>query len=206
MTDEDVAREAAGGNIYGRTRAAHVGDKVMSKSGTVPQLGDIMQLAYLPADFDAAVKYWTETMGVGPFFLIENVKLGDMRYRGEPTEALFSIALAYWGDIQIELIRAENDAPSLYSGEYAVKDRLHHVCLLVPSMEEARSVCAKAGGEVIVEGKVGEDGEVIYVDFGGGPGHVVEILQPMTGSEGLFQMIKDAGADWDGSDPLRVLG
>jgi len=178
----------------------------MPKPGAIRQLGDIMQLAYLPADFDAAVTYWTETMGVGPFYLIENVRLGDMQYRGAPSEALFSIALAYWGDIQIELIRAENDAPSLYSGDYAVTDRLHHVCILVDSIAEARRVCAEAGGEVIVEGKVGEDGEVIYVDFGGGPGHIVEMLQPMTGSAGIFQMIKDAGVDWDGSQPLRVLG
>ena len=119
----------------------------MPKPGAIRQLGDIMQLAYLPADFDAAVTYWTETMGVGPFYLIENVRLGDMQYRGAPSEALFSIALAYWGDIQIELIRAENDAPSLYSGDYAVTDRLHHVCILVDSIAEARRVCAEAGGE-----------------------------------------------------------
>jgi len=178
----------------------------MSISGTVAQLGDIMQLAYLPADFEAAVEYWTGTMGVGPFYLLENVRLGAMRYRSQPTDASFSIALAYWGDIQIELVRAENDAPSLYFGEYALQDRLHHVCITVDDIGEARRVCADAGAEIIVEGKVGEDGEVIYVDFGGGPGHVVEILQPMTGSAGLFQMIKDAGKDWDGTAPLRRLG
>ena len=88
---------------------------------------------------------------------------------------------------------------------YAVRDRLHHVCIIVDSIADARRVCADAGAEIIVEGKVGEDGEVIYVDFGGGPGHIVEILQPMTGSAGLFQMIRDAGKDWDGATPLRVL-
>lgn len=178
----------------------------MPRPGTIPQLGDIMQLAYLPSDFDASLKYWTETMGVGPFFLIENVQLGDARYRGAPSEAVFSIALAYWGDVQIELVRPENDAPSLYSGDYAVRDRLHHVCVLVDSIADARKACADAGAEVMFEGKVGEDGEVIYVDFGGGPGHIVEILQPMSGSEGLFRMIKDAGANWDGTEPLRTLG
>ena len=61
------------------------------------------------------------------------------------------------------------------------------------------------GAEVIVEGKVGEDGEVIYVDPGQGPGYVIEYLQPMAGSEGLFQMMKDAARDWDGTDPVRVL-
>jgi len=158
-------------------------------------LGPVGQLAYLPSDFDAAVRYWTETMGVGPFYLLPNVALGDCKYKGVPTGAVFSIAIAYWGDVQIELIRAENDEPGLYTGEYAVKDRLHHICIFVESIAEARA-----------EGKVGEDGEVIYVDPGAGPGHVIELLQNMTGAAEIFQMIKDAGKGWDGSDPLRVLG
>lgn len=178
----------------------------MAGIGSIKALGDIIQMAYLPEDFDATLRYWTETVGVGPFFLMENIQLGEMRYRGQPTDAVFSIAIAYWGDIQIELIRPENDAPSIYSGDYAVKDRMHHICIFVESIEEARRACAEAGAEILVEGKVGDSGEVIYVDAGGGPGHVIELLQPMAGSEGLFDMIKDAGRNWDGKDPLRKLG
>ncbi len=178
----------------------------MTKPGLIKALGNIIQLAYLPADFDATLKYWTETVGVGPFFLMKNVRLGGMKYRGEPTDALFSIAIGYWGDIQIELCRPENDAPSIYSGEYAVTDRLHHVCIFVKSIDDARRACAEAGAEIIVEGQVGDSGEVIYVDAGGGPGTLIELLQPMAGSEGLFEMMRVAAQDWDGSDPLRSIG
>ncbi len=171
----------------------------------ITQLGPVGQLAYLPQDFDAAVKYWTQTMGVGPFYLMENVALGDCKYKGVPSSAVFSIAIAYWGDVQIELIRPENAEPSIYSGEYAVTDRLHHICIFVDSIDEARAACAEAGAEILVEGTVGEDGSVIYVDAGQGPGHVIELLQNMTGADGIFQMIKDAGKDWDGSEPLRKL-
>lgn len=172
----------------------------------ITRLGPVGQLAYLPKDFDAAVKYWTETMGVGPFYLMENVALGDAKYKGVPTGAVFSIAIAYWGDVQIELIRPENSEPSIYTGEYAVTDSLHHICIFVDSIEEARAACAEAGAEILVEGKVGADGEVIYVDPGKGPGHVIELLQNMTGADAIFQMIKDAAKDWDGSEPLRKLG
>lgn len=172
----------------------------------ITRLGPVGQLAYLPQDFDAAVKYWTETMGVGPFYLMENVALGDAKYKGVPTGAVFSIAIAYWGDVQIELIRPENGEPSIYTGEYAVTDSLHHICIFVDSIEEARAACAEAGAEILVEGKVGADGEVIYVDPGKGPGHVIELLQNMTGADAIFQMIKDAAKDWDGSEPLRKLG
>lgn len=172
----------------------------------ITQLGPVGQLAYLPTDFDAAVRYWTETMGVGPFYLMENVALGECKYKGVPTGAGFSIAIAYWGEVQIELIRAENAEPSIYTGEYAVTDRLHHICIFVDSIAEARAACAEAGAEILVEGTVGADGEVIYVDPGQGPGHVIELLQNMTGADAIFQMIKDASLDWDGSEPLRKLG
>jgi catechol 2,3-dioxygenase-like lactoylglutathione lyase family enzyme len=175
------------------------------KPGLLKTFGDVVQLAYFPTDFDATMKYWIETVGVGPFYILNDVKLIDMKYRGAPTDAVFTMAIGYWGDIQIELIKTDCDAPSLYSGEYAVRDRLHHICVFVKDIKAVRAACAAAGAEVIVEGKVGEDGEVIYVDPGQGPGHVIEYLQPMSGSEGLFQMMKDAARDWDGTDPIRVL-
>lgn len=170
------------------------------------RLGPVMQLAWLPADFDAALRHWTDVMGVGPFFLMENIRLQDMRYRGAPTDAVFSLALSYWGGTQIELIRPENDAPSIYSGEYAVRDRLHHVCLLVDDIADAYAACAEQGAEILVEGRVGENGRVIYADPGGGPGGVVEMLQTQPGTAELFGMVQQAAATWDGREPLRKLG
>ena len=179
--------------------------QISAKPGPLKRLGPVIQLAYFPTDFDATMTYWIETVGVGPFFVLNDVKLGEMKYRGAPTDATFSMAIGYWGDIQIELIKTDSIAPSLYHGEYAVRDRLHHVCVFVDDIQEARKACAAACAEIIVEGKVGADGEVIYVDPGQGPGHVIEYLKPMSGTEGLFQMMKDAARDWDGSDPVRVL-
>ncbi|MDE2597065.1 MAG: VOC family protein, partial [Sphingomonadales bacterium] len=164
----------------------------MTKPNAITALGPVGQLAYQPSDFDAAVKYWTETMGVGPFYLLPNVSLGDCKYKGVPTGTVFSIAIAYWGDVQIELCRAENAEPGLYVGEYAVKDALHHICIFVDSIDDARRAAAEAGAEILIEGTVGEDGAVIYVDPGAGPGHVIELLQNMTGADAIFQMIKDA--------------
>jgi methylmalonyl-CoA/ethylmalonyl-CoA epimerase len=167
-------------------------------------IGPVMQIAFVPDDFDAALAHWTQVMGVGPFFLIENIKLPDSLYLGQPNECVFSIALAYWGDVQIELIRQENDAPSIYRG--AEGKGLHHSCILTDDIAAARKVAEDAGARVLVEGRVDLDGAVLYVDTIGGPGSIIEILQPATGADALFAMIKAAGRDWDGTDPLRRLG
>jgi catechol 2,3-dioxygenase-like lactoylglutathione lyase family enzyme len=173
--------------------------------GTIAALGEIMQLAFVPEDFDAALRHWTQVMGVGPFFMIEGIHLEGMKYRGQPTAAVFDLALAYWGDIQIELIRPQDNHPSIYRGEYgATGARVHHVCMLVEDIAAARAVCAKAGAEVVLEGRFGTS-EVIYVDPGGGPGTLVEILQQAKDGPDLFGMIKAAAIGWDGSEPLRRL-
>ena len=177
----------------------------MARKDTIAALGEVMQLAFVPDDFDAAVKHWTQVMGVGPFFLMEGIHLEGMKYRGEPTDAVFDLALAYWGDLQIELIRPRDDHPSIYRGEYGAVSGLHHVCILVDDIEEAYRVCAEKGAEVVIEGTLGNT-KVIYVDPGEGPGSLVEILQQDPDGPDLFGMIKAAGEGWDGSEPLRSLG
>jgi len=170
----------------------------------ISSIGPVMQIAFVPADFDAALAHWTGVMGVGPFFLFENMQLADSRYLGAPNACVFSIALAYWGDVQIELIRQENDAPSIYRD--ARGPGLHHTCVLTADLAAARATAESLGGTVLVEGHVAPDGGVIYVDMGAGPGSIVEILQPASGMTDLFAMIHAASRDWDGTDPLRRLG
>ncbi|MGB3471555.1 MAG: VOC family protein [Erythrobacter sp.] len=178
----------------------------MTRNTGIAALGDVMQLAFVPHDFDAAVSHWTHVMGVGPFFLMERIHLEGMKYKGVPTDAHFDLALAYWGDVQIELIRPCDNHPSIYSGEYAdgLNGGLHHVCLLVDDLADAYGACEEHGAQILIEGSLGES-RVIYADPGRGPGSLVEILQPSPESPALFDMIKQAGIGWDGSEPLRKL-
>ena len=173
----------------------------MTRPAMIADLGTVMQVAYVPADFDGALRYWTETMGAGPFFALDHVKLEDVRYRGAPSDIDFSMVLGYWGDLQIELIRQHNDAPSIYKAwRDEGREGVHHVCILVDDMAHARGVCAGAGATVVQEGLVPGGGEVIYVDAGGGPGTLVEILKPGPGSRYFFAMMREAARGWDGSD------
>ena len=177
------------------------------RKSPIARLGTVMQMAYVPPDFDAALRHWTETMGVGPFFSLEHISLPNCRYEGQPSDIDFSIALAYWGDMQVELVRQHNDAPSIYKRwRDEGRDGLHHVCIVVDDMAHARKVCAAAGARVAQEGEVAGGGEVIYVDAGGGPGSLVELIcLPQSTLDG-FAAMREACHAWDGSDPLRPLG
>jgi methylmalonyl-CoA/ethylmalonyl-CoA epimerase len=179
----------------------------MKLPDSIARLGDVMQMAYVPADFEAVLKYWTKTIGAGPFFSIEHVKLERTRYRGQPVDVDFSMMLGYWGEMQIELIRQHNDAPSIFRAwRDAGHEGLHHICVLIDDLGAARELCSRAGVSIAQDALVPGGGEVIYVDTGAGPGSLVEMLKPPPGTREFFKMMREAHRTWDGSEPVRRLG
>jgi methylmalonyl-CoA/ethylmalonyl-CoA epimerase len=178
----------------------------MSQQRGLSSIGPVMQMAYVPKDFDAAIAHWTENMGVGPFFLIENVQLANMRFLGEPSAAVFTVALSYWGDMQIELIRPENDAPFIFHGEYLPSDgAVHHISLITDDMDKALAIAKASGATLLVEGDVSPQSKAVYLDRGIGPGGIIEIVCFAEEHLAFFEMVRQSCANWDGSDPIRRL-
>ncbi len=173
---------------------------------SVAGIGEIMQLAFVPADFDAALAHWIG-MGAGPFFALDHVTLEQVTYQGRPADIDFSMVIGYWGDLQIELIRQHNDTPSIYKAwRDAGREGLHHVCVLTDDIASAKAAVAAAGGSLLQAGKVPGGGEVFYADTGGGQGTMLEVLKPAPGGREFFAMMREAHRHWDGADPVRRLG
>ena len=162
--------------------------------------GDIRQNGYVVRDLAAAVRHWTEIIGVGPFYLLEHARLPNCTYRGRPADIQVSVALAHSGPLQVELIELENGAPSLYR-EFleAGREGLHHVAYIVPSIEEAaaesRIPVAMAGANETIR--------FAYLDCETHPGTVVELIERSPAVESFFGKIEAAAHDWSGADPRR---
>ena len=75
--------------------------------------GVIRQIGYIVQDFDKAIATWLE-LGVGPFYVLRSVTQTGV-YRGEECTVTLTIGFANSGDLQIEVIHQDNDAPSIYS-------------------------------------------------------------------------------------------
>ena len=76
-------------------------------------IGSSMQMSYVVPDLEAALAFWTENLGVGPFVVIENA--ADDRYvfyRESKTTVKMSLAFSYVGEMQIELVHASADEPT----------------------------------------------------------------------------------------------
>ena len=80
-----------------------------------PRFGPVMQLGFVVPDLDRAMEHWTGNVGVGPFYVMSHIKFAEALYRGQPTDADISVAVAQWGEVQVELIQQFNDSPSIYS-------------------------------------------------------------------------------------------
>ncbi|NJO31920.1 MAG: VOC family protein [Rhodospirillales bacterium] len=157
---------------------------------------------------EASVEFWTKSIGAGPFFLMRDVEVGAPRYKGEPSQLKFDVAIGYWGDIQIELFRQNNDVPSVYKAHRdAGRESLHHVCIIVDDANLVRRAIEARGGEVVYEGATLPSGTpFFYADMKGGPDlPLVEVLQSSDGIVAFFKMMREAARDWNGSNPLRIL-
>jgi catechol 2,3-dioxygenase-like lactoylglutathione lyase family enzyme len=168
------------------------------------RFGPVRQNGYVVRDVEAALKHWTEVLGVGPFWYFERVPVEDFRYFGEPSPIELSIALANSGDLQIELIQQRNDAPSMYRDFLAAgHEGLQHVAYWTEEFDAGLERAAAAGWQIGQSGHIGENGRFVYFDTQQHPGTVVE-LSEVSGPKGtFFAHVADAARTWDGKDAIR---
>jgi hypothetical protein len=170
--------------------------------------GPIRQNGYVVRDIHAAMHHWVVAHGVGPWFFIERVKTDWFRYRGQDSPLEMSIALANCGDLQLELIQQNNDAPSLYRDFLdAGHEGLQHVAYWSTDYQALLDRALAAGHCIGHEGQIGgPQGRFCYFESGGPPGSLIEISDISGGKGRFFERIRLAARDWDGSDPIRVVG
>ena len=168
-------------------------------------LGEIRQLGYVVPDIEAAMDYWSRTLGVGPWFYNPRVPIVNYRYRGEAHAPHNSVALANSGFVQVELIQTRNDVPSMYRDFLqAGRTGLQHVAYWTEDYDADLKRLQRQGFKAVMSGEVGERGRFVYFDTEYHPGTVIE-LSEVAGPKGrMFDLIRDASRGWDGRDPVRA--
>ena len=167
--------------------------------------GAIRQLGYVVPDIEAAMDYWSRTLGVGPWFYNPRVPIVNYRYRGEAHEPHNSVALANSGYVQVELIQTRNDVPSMYRDFLqAGSTGLQHVAYWTSTYDADLERLVKEGFKPVMSGEVGERGRFVYFDTEYHPGTVIE-LSEVAGAKGrMFDLIRSESETWDGhTNPVR---
>lgn len=167
-------------------------------------LGPIRQLGYVVDDIEAAMAHWHEVMGVGPWYYNPKVPIVNYQFDGRGYMPHNSVALANSGPIQVELIQIRNDVPSMYRDFMQAGHRgLQHVAFWTEDYDADLARMQGQGFTVKMSGEVGANGRFAYFDREYHPGTVIELSEVLGPKGRMFDLIREASIDWDGSDPVR---
>ena len=115
-----------------------------------------------------------------------------------------SVAIAYSGDLQIELVEQHNDAPSIYHDFLTAHgEGLQHVGVLVDHLEPSLAIDGWAE-RVVQEGETLVGQRFAYVDVGCHPGGMIELIEVSAAARSAFAYMKERAAGWDGERPIRI--
>lgn len=166
--------------------------------------GPVRQIGYVVADLDAAMADWLK-IGVGPWFVMRGLPQ-RVTYRGEPCAVTLALALANSGDLQIELIQQADDTPSIFTEFLAAGPGFHQLAYWTDDFDATMASIAAAGWPVVWSGGEGTGVRFAYVEPGGSPAAIIEIMELTDASAGMAAIVRQAAWEWDGSDSIRELG
>jgi len=175
-------------------------------SAPLPRFGPIVQNAYVVRDLEAAIAHWSGKIGVGPFYLLEHIAFGAVLFRGAPLTLDMSVAIAQWGEVQIELIVQHDAAASIYS-EFLARhgEGLQHIGVMTASLDEHLERLRPLGIAPVQWGATAGGMRFAYIDTDAQAGGMIELIEAGPAVEAFFAKVRDAAAHWDGSRPLRRL-
>jgi len=165
-----------------------------------------MQMCWVVPDLHAAVKAWTGSAGIGPFFFFEQVLFEDARYRGQPADSPdITAAMAQAGDVQIELVCQKDDRPSIFRDVVpAGQTGFHHTALYCSDYDATLAAYTGAGAPVAFSGLM-MGHRTCWVDTTATLGFMVELITANPVADSIFEQFRTAAESWDGTDPLRTL-
>ena len=172
----------------------------------VPQFGAIVQNGYVVRDLETAAHHWSGKLGVGPFYALEHIPYGRVYFRGQPLVMDMSVAIAQWGEIQIELIQQHDTSASIYT-EFAARhgEGLQHIGVMTKSLDEHLARLKPLGIEPVQWGATATGMRFAYLDTDAHPGGMIELIESGPAVEAFFSMIRRAADTWDGTRPMRKL-
>jgi hypothetical protein len=108
---------------------------------TKPVFKKIAQVAMVVRDVEATARRYWDDLGIGPwgFYDLNPNTTHNLTLRGKPVTHAFRVAVAYVGDVQLELIEPlEGD--NIYTEHLATHgEGLHHIQFQVENFDDAKA-------------------------------------------------------------------
>jgi hypothetical protein len=149
--------------------------------------GGFFQLGYVARDLDQALAAYQEKFGKTEFLIFAPPDLPD----GSKAPTC-RIALAYIGELMIEIIEVRPENPAIYAHALPTDPKaivLHHLGFLVPSHEVMLSYLEAGKYDVKWAGSAPGMLDYIYIDSRLETGHYLEFIHLHAGGEAFFASV-----------------
>jgi methylmalonyl-CoA/ethylmalonyl-CoA epimerase len=167
--------------------------------------GPVAQVAYLVPDIDAAMEQWLRHAGLGPWTNFRNIELAT-RFDERDFTLHIHEALAYQGDLQIQLVQSL-DAPDrvtpysdwVRAGRYGV----HHVAYFTDQPDADVERARRQGFERVCAMRDKHGFRYFYLQSTAMPEVWIEFLESSPMLRDIFAKGIAEAAAWGGQDPIR---
>ena len=171
---------------------------VQSSRVQAPQL---LQVAFVVPDLEAAMAGYVNAMRVGPWFVRERFTPPEARYRGRETGLVMSVAFAWRDELMLELVQQHDDSPSVFRDVVEKGGHgLHHFGMAAADYDAALAAHLAQGWRVVFSAN--PSGRLAMLERDGFP-HLLELLEMEPKRVELFAAIRAAARDWNGAEPVR---
>jgi hypothetical protein len=171
-----------------------------------PRDNDIIQIAYTVADIEAGMRQYGELLHIGPWYLIGPFEPPKGRYRGNPTKARFSLALAYTGQLMVELIQQHDQQPSVFQETLKARGAhgFHHWAVGARDFEKTTAHYRSLGYQEAFSDTAPAplNCRVIYFDTGRDLPGMLEVIEINAAAEDLYRQMYEAARQWNGKDHI----
>lgn len=174
--------------------------------GRLAFLGPPVQIAYAVTDVHVAAQRWVDERCVGPFFVLEHIEVSNVLYRGRPATFDHSSAYGQWGSVMVELVCDHTKGPSPVTDVVGAGGQgLHHVAHFVDDFAQSSEQLQAAGYAQALLAHTKAGLPFAFFDATAEMGHMIEIYEGTERLRAFYALVKDAAANWDRTDPIRIL-
>jgi methylmalonyl-CoA/ethylmalonyl-CoA epimerase len=164
---------------------------------------EIVHVGYSVASIPRTVDFLVQSLGAGPFFLMEDIRIPVLKDAdGRPIVWEHSAAFGQCGNVNIELQETDRLEPATAFGPtYERTEQFNHVAYLAEDLDAESERLEAMGLPMLFAGENGPHRSFLF----DAPllGHTIEIHQDFPVFVEFRAEMIEAAKDWDGSDPLR---
>jgi len=168
---------------------------------SAPTNNVVIQKAWVLSNIEQAAQKWSAALNIGPFYLTEYkpAVFENIEYRGKPGKLHMKTAIAYAGDVQIELVEPLGSYPCAYFDTIDEgSSGFHHLCYWSDDIDADLAHYAKQGFEVANQGQMAFGGpRFAYIDASATIGCMIELLERHEATQALFDKGRDDAKHWE---------